>query len=138
MGQWEMICKFNKILGLFFLWQRLNVVSLRVHLAARGITILEQARYVPKNANPTGRESVIESWLDGTGLQLAQVHYYELNGEFGGTGRRLPEPMILRHKGLYYEREKAPLRREGPFRYDGQLYWMTKTTRWLRCLLFNR
>src|SRR5438034_5548348 len=102
MGEWEMKCKFNKIMGLFFTRsQRFDVSSLRAYLARRGVTILELARFSPKTAK--GRESVKEAWLDNAGLELAQVHYYELpGGEFGGTGRRLPDPLVLRWKGIYY------------------------------------
>ena len=133
-----MKCKFNKRTGLF--WRTpANVDELAKHLNRRGIASREMVRWpVPKN-NPT-KDGLKCRWTDQVGLTIAEVHYYELpDGTIGGTGRRLPEPLILVHGGIAYDREKESLPTEGsPFRYDGSLYWLVRLHRWLRCLILGR
>lgn len=136
-----MKCKFNKRTGLLFSQPR-TANDLTVHLAARGIRRHELYRgKAGKNSGqPKDTDSVRCAWLDDRGLTIAEVHFYELpSGKFGGTGKRLPDPLVLVHDGVAYEREKEPMPKEGsPFRYDGYLYWTVKLRRWVRCLVLSR
>src|SRR5712691_2077923 len=105
MNEWEMKCKFNKRTGLFWLTPA-NVLELANHLNERGIGSNEMARWPVPSKNPM-KHGLKCRWTDEAGLTIAEVHYYEMpNGAIGGTGRHLPEPLILVHGGVAYEREK--------------------------------